>query len=333
MKNGTSSIRQTRLGSFDAIVIENAALHLTIVPELGGKIVSLIRRDSGREQLLQPPEPPLTYRMRTYGDKFEEYETSGFDECAPTVAECRYSEEPFAGNKLPDHGDIWTLSATAEIAGEQLCLATDFRSLPLRFTKRIKLQENTVRLDYDATNLSSSSVKFLWSAHPLLAVEPGAEIILPNEVKEVEVAWSAEGRLGKPGSLCTWPKTSDRSGRTVRLNRIVSPSAGTAEKLFTARLTEGFCGMVLSQGKEAIAFRFDPLFVPYVGIWICQGGWPTSRPAKHFTVALEPCNGRPDSLEEAVKRNECATLRSGESIQWWMEIAVSVAALRDLGGR
>jgi galactose mutarotase-like enzyme len=332
MKSDPFSIRRTRLGSFDALVIDNAALRLTIVPELGGKIVSLIRLESGREYLLQPPEPERTYRLRSYGDKFEDYETSGFDECAPTIAECRYPDEPFVGNKLPDHGDIWSLPATGEIAGEQICLVTDIRSLPLRFTKKVKLQKQRVRLDYEATNLSPVSVKFIWSAHPLLTVEPGAEIILPKEVKQVEVTWSAEGRLGKPGDRCTWPEASDRSGRTVKLNRIVSPSAGTAEKLFTARLSEGFCGMVLPRGQEGIAFRFDPRLVPYVGVWICQGGWPTSRAVKHFTVALEPCNGRPDSLEGAVRRNECATLRGGESIQWWMEIEVNGAALRDLGG-
>ena len=31
-------------------------------------------------------------------------------------------------------------------------------------------------------------MKFLWSAHPLLRVEAGTEIILPKEVKEMEVA-------------------------------------------------------------------------------------------------------------------------------------------------
>jgi len=47
----------------------------------------------------------------------------------------------------------------------------------------------------------------------------------------------------------------------------------------------------------------------------------------------EPCLGRPDSLEEAVKRNECVVLRGGESLQWWMEIEANGAALGDLGGR
>src|SRR6201981_547220 len=109
MKGSGYSIRQTLQGSFDAFVLDNALLRLTIMPELGGKIVSLIRLASGREFLLQPPEPERAYRRRSYGGSFEVSETSGFDECAPTVAECQYPEEPFLARRLPDHGDIWCL--------------------------------------------------------------------------------------------------------------------------------------------------------------------------------------------------------------------------------
>ena len=125
--------------------------------------------ESGHECLLQPPGPERAYRARSYGDSFEVYETSGFDECAPTIAECLYPEEPFLANRLPDHGDIWCLPSAIETAGEQIRLTTSLRSLPLRFTRKIELQENTVRLDYEATNLRQSSVKFLWFAHPLLS--------------------------------------------------------------------------------------------------------------------------------------------------------------------
>ena len=261
---------------------------------------------------------------------FEDYETSGFDECAPTVAECLYPEEPFLGSRLPDHGDVWCLPSAVEIVGQHICLTTHLRSLPLQIKKTVQLQEKKVRLDYEATNLSQSSVKLLWSAHPLLRVEAGTEIILPKEVKEIEVGWSAQERLGRPGDRCTWPEATERSGRMVKLNRIVSPTVGSAEKLFTPRLSQGFCGMFLPREDEGIAFRFDPRLVPYVGIWMCQGGWPTSRAAKHFTAALEPCFGRPDSLEEAIRRNECAVLRGYESMRWWMEIEVNRGAPRSV---
>src|ERR1044071_416378 len=86
------SIHQTRLGSLDAVILNNGSLRLTVVPELGGKISSLIRNESGHEYLLQPIDPARAYRARCYGDRFEDHEPCGFDECVPTVAQCVYPE-------------------------------------------------------------------------------------------------------------------------------------------------------------------------------------------------------------------------------------------------
>ena len=324
----TFACLKTNYGPLDAIVLDNGLLRLTLVPGMGGKITSIVRLESGHEYLLQPDDPEQAYRPRSYGDSFESHEPSGFDECMPTVAECRYAEEPYAARQLPDHGDVWCLPSTVEFIGEQVRLATFLKSLPLCFTRRVQLQENTVRIDYEVNNLTQSTVKFLWSAHPLLRVEAGAEIILPTQVKEVEVGWSKDNRLGSLGDRCSWPKATGSCGQIVNINRVASPSANTAEKLFTPRLSEGFCGMFLPRENESIGFRFDPKIVPYVGIWICQGGWPSSRTGKHFTVGLEPCNGRPDSLDEAIRRNECAVVDPSGTKQWWMEIEINCGASR-----
>ena len=320
--------RQTRLSSLDAFALENGSLTLTVVPELGGKLVSLIRNESAHEYLLQPVDLDQAYRPRVFGDKFEDYGPCGFDDCLPTVAACSYPEAPFAASKLPDHGDVWCLPSGIEAVREKVRLTTSLRRLPLRFTKEIHLRGNTIRLDYEVTNLSRSTVKFLWSAHPLLTVEPAAEIILPPEVKEVEVEWSRDERLGKAGDRCNWPSATDSSGRMVELNRVGPPSSGTADKLFAGPLSDGSCGMFLPSKNESIVFRFDPRTVPYLGLWICQGGWPENRADTQLTVALEPCNGRPDSLAKAVKRNECVTLGKGDTARWWMEIEVSSGAPR-----
>ncbi|HKW17981.1 MAG TPA: hypothetical protein VJO35_10770 [Terriglobales bacterium] len=323
MKTQSCSIRHEMHDGFEAVVIENGFLRLAILPELGGKIVSLARLESGHEFLLQSAEPKRAYQLRSYGAKFEDYDRCGFDECVPTVAECLYPEEPFLAGQLPDHGDVWSLPSKVEIIGEQILCTTTLRSLPLLLMKKVQLQVNTVRMDYEVKNLNQSTVKFLWSAHPLLRVEPEAEIILPREVHEVEVSWSKDERLGKAGDRCTWPKATDRFGRIVELNKIFFATGGTAEKLFTSRLSEGFCGMFLPRANESITMGFDARSVPYLGIWVCQGGWPAGRAAKDFTIALEPCNGRPDSLKEAIDRNECATLPGYGTVQWWMEIEVN----------
>lgn len=318
-------IQRKRMGGVDAIVLDNAGLRLVALPEYGGKIASLIRLQSGYEYLLQV-DPEREYQLPAYGADFEQTDTGGFDECVPTIAKGLYPEQPFLGRYLPDHGDIWCLPSILDVVGEQVRFITSVASLPLRFTKSVQLQESSVRLEYEVTNLSQSTVKFLWSAHPLLNAQPRAEIVLSPEVSEVEVGWSKGDRLGQPGDRCSWPIVIERSGRILNLSKVLCPANGTAEKLFTPRLTQGFCGVFLPEVNESLAFRFDPELIPYVGIWICQGGWPLSRAAKQFTVALEPCKGRPDSLEQAIRRNECSVVGSSETKRWWLEIEVGPGA-------
>lgn len=315
-------IGRERWGGTEAIVLSNDVLRVVAIPELGGKIASLVRQQSGYEYLVQAA-PVKGYQQLTYGVDFETGDLSGFDECLPTIAKCEYPLEPFLGNKLPDHGDVWSLPAEAETSGAEVRFVTSLISLPLRFTKSVRLQGNCIRLDYEVTNLGRSTVKYLWSAHPLLNVQSQAEIVLPPEVKEVEVGWSKDDHLGQPGNLCSWPLTRGRSGQVVDLSKVVGPSEGTADKLFTPRLLQGFCGLLLPEINEGISFHFDPTIIPYLGIWICQGGWPSSRMEKQFTVALEPCTGRPDSLDEAIKRQECLVVEGYRRQQWWLRIEVA----------
>lgn len=320
-------IQRKQWRGVDAIVLSNADLLLVAIPEHGGKIASLVRQQSGYEYLLQTISGQ-NYSQLAYAEDFENGDLSGFDECIPTIAKSRYPSEPAAGKQLPDHGDVWSLPSKLEVVGEKVSFITSLYSLPLRFTKTVQLHGSTVRLDYEVMNLSHSALKFLWSAHPLLNVQHQAEIVLPPCVDELEIGWSKDGRLGQPGSRCSWPNAKQRSGRAIDISRVVIANAGTAEKLFTSRLSQGFCGLFLKEANEGIAFHFDPKLIPYLGIWICLGGWPLDSTTKQFTVALEPCSGRPDSLEEAINREECSLVEGYASRRWWLEMELGVAPPR-----
>ncbi len=303
----------TRQGDLTRVVMDNGTVRLEVLPDLGGKMRSLKSLLTGREFLLQPPAQP--YRHAEYGAVFEEYDASGFDECFPTVSQCDYPVAPFAGVVLPDHGELWSVPWKHEVIDGELHLAVTGVRLPYVFRTRIKLLENVLETNYRLTNESDVAFEWLWSAHPLLAAERHAEIVLPKEVDRVLVNSSAGNNLGKSGDFCNWPRTC--SG--VHLDKIIGPEQGTADKLFSPRLSEGSCGVYFPSTDEAIAFHFDPASLPYVGIWICQGGWPTIENG-HFTVALEPCTARADSLAEAVERGESFVIGPHKEHSWSLRI-------------
>jgi len=252
-----------------AVQLANDQLFVSFLAEVGAKMNSLKSVRSGREFLYQPPGDP--YRRAAYGASFADYDTSGFDECCPTIAECIYPEPGFAGRKMPDHGDLWSASWDYWAGDGELFFETQGKSLPYRFQKSARLEDHAIMLAYEIENTGSEEFAFLWSAHPLLAVEASCRIVLPEEVSGLFVEWSRGERLVKFGDSCGWPIAACKDGESVDLSALRDASARTADKVFTSRLQEGFCALSYPQTKETIAFHFNPQDVPYLGIWICQG--------------------------------------------------------------
>jgi galactose mutarotase-like enzyme len=311
-KSGISSKAQ-----LSAVQLANDQLFVSFLPELGAKMSSLKSVRSGREFLYQPRK--CSYRRAAYGASFADYDTSGFDDCCPTVAECIYPGPAFRSRKMPDHGDLWSAHWDYRAGGRELFFETEGKSLPYRFRKSARLEDSMAVLTYEIENAGSGEFAFLWSAHPLLAVEASCRIVLPEKVSRLFVEWSRGERLGKFGDSCGWPVAACKDGERVDLSELRDASARTADKLFTSRLQDGTCALCYPQTKETIAFHFNPQDVPYLGIWICQGGWPSPE-SEHFTVGLEPCTGYPDSLREAIHRGSCDRLRPGQKKKWALSI-------------
>src|SRR3954467_8091840 len=96
-------------GEVKRLVLQNNLIRLELLPDVGGKVTSLVYLPSNHEFIFQPPEPQKGYRVPGYGSLFKDFDNSGFDECVPTVAACLYPEEPFRNEQLPDHGEVWSV--------------------------------------------------------------------------------------------------------------------------------------------------------------------------------------------------------------------------------
>jgi galactose mutarotase-like enzyme len=303
---------------FDRIILDNGAARVVVVPDLGGKIISLIRIASGREYLISLPSDE-DFRKPSFGGNFVDYNNVGFDECIPTIAACDYPEGKFEEFHLPDHGDVWSLPWQHEIRDSGVMLSVEGWSLPFMFRKHLSLQGATLQIEYELLNTSDTRFQFLWSAHPLLTTEPGTTILLPLDSGELLIDSSKGNRLGSKGETCTWPIATQTDGQTDDL-RVMKARREASDKLYTPRLSKGYCGLYHPNANESILFRFDVASVPYVGLWICHGGVGADNPKEPYTIAMEPCNGRPDSLQEAIDRGESSTLFPHELKQWALHV-------------
>lgn len=269
-------------------VLADEGLEVEVIPAWGGKITRLVDRRTGRDWLWRNPYLPM--RPPVWGASFvREFDTGGFDECFPAVSPGPYPAEPWSERVIPDHGEWWALEWIPEGSVRSLRLAATMRGFPLEAERRLTLKSGTLHLAYRVTNPTDFPFPFIWSAHPLLALETGMVLDLP-EGHALEV-FGSEG-LGERHSRLTWPYATGRD-----LSRV--EKAGWSAKLVGAAPARGWVG--LWHGARMLRIGFDPTEVTDLGLWLNYGGWcPLPGKEPYFNLGLEPCIGWGDDLSYAV---------------------------------
>ncbi len=320
--------RWTLADKFEKVIIAADGCSLTLMPELGGKIASL---RVGEVELLQQPLRP--YARRFAAMSFAQSDASGWDECLPTVEACTV-ETAMGAVALADHGDLWCESW--RVLGREpdaVTMSARCRSLPLVLTRSLLLSPRAqgwqLRALYSLENLGPEPVPWSWSAHPLFTCEAGDRIRLPQSVRQLTVEYSRGERLGAAGSWIDWPggltldgQDLDRQSPDGALDRVPDPDCGWAEKLFTGQLAagDGWCELERARVGLRLRVRFDPAATPYLGLWLCYGGWPEDGQERQRAIALEPTTAPTDAL--ATTGAWSRMLQPGATAYWPMEVEV-----------
>jgi hypothetical protein len=283
-------------------VLENEYLRVVLAPQSGGKLISFFSRRTNTEWLL-PPLRPYTEARSDAG--FESWDGGGFDECLPTVA---------PSGSSPDHGELWRQPWKEE---DPVTLRSTACGGALTVQRRALLDGSSLLLHYQVTNVGQRVQSLLYSAHPLLRVEPNDRILLPEEVRSIRVEASRKNRLGNRGDSIVWPAADDED-----LSVLGPPDGTRADKLFTGILFEGWCAIFRPSLQEGVKLLFDTQVLPYVGLWICRAAWPESAAAKQYTVALEPASAPADALADAEREGTAWRLEPGQERSWVLRFAL-----------
>jgi galactose mutarotase-like enzyme len=156
--------------------------------------------------------------------------------------------------------------------------------------------------------------------HPLFTAEPGDCVVLPESIHTLRLEGSGKNRLGKGGDTVAWPHAALAEGGQTDLSVAQVPESEIGDKLFTGPLaaTENWCALERPKAGVRIKVGFDPAATPYLGLWICHGGWPDRPGPKQTCVALEPATAPVDSL--SVTGPWSRQLAPGESYSWPMTV-------------
>lgn len=304
------------------LVIENEKIRAVFLPEIGGKMIELINLETGTQFLLENQYEDKVYSTPLYGSEFSKYDVSGFDECFPTISACGEDLKEDKKYCFPDHGELWSRKWKFSYGQDFITLFIEGMKTKYLFKKKIKLIEDSIEITYSVRNLSSVAFPYIWSAHPLLQISKGDELLLPENMDAVFLHWASDPVIGKPGDLLNLSFLMIEQSE-FDFSIVPDKSVDIAMKCFTERLSKGYAGLYKKEKDETILFTFDTDEIPYLGIWLCYGGWPNDAERKHYTIGLEPTNGNSDSLAEAVKKNNCSELCPFGEHNWTLKITLT----------
>jgi len=300
-----------------SLVLESEKLKAEFLPEQGGKLASFLSKETGYEYLVQRQGD--TYKEQEYDGVYVEGECSGFDDMFPTIDECCYEEFPWKGIRIPDHGEEWSLKWKYEILKEDLYMYVYGIRLPYKLEKWASLSKpDTLRIDYKLTNNSNFDMDFLWAAHPMINIEEGTKILLPDGCDKVITAVSKSGRMGSYGDIVCWPEFTDSNGNRHRLDISRAKDTNDMEKYyFKDQLKEGWCALEYPDDNYTLSLTFPIEKVPYLGILMNENGWDNL-----YNIFLEPCTAPFDRFDVAKLHGKGSKVKANGEYSWHLNLRI-----------
>ena len=307
-----------------SLVLQNECLRVRVIPQLGCKIVEIYDLENDHEWLWSDKSRPI--KAANYGDQYDLYDISGFDECFPNIG---ISQDPKKiGVTLPDHGEIWSLpwDVTDEVNGVSATVLG--KLFDYRFSRKLSLKSNKLAIEYSVSNIGDSEITYMWSAHPLFAIDENMKIEITGNPK-MSKEFGFGGRIGPDGdnwyeghlSEHVWPSVLGANGQISDMSQ-VSLDKVLTDKVVLDAPVDGLVTLKKLSSGRSLTMKFSPLELPFLGICYNFGAWPlTGEPATW--VALEPTTGKTDRLDECAELDCARVLAPKSHANWSLEIELN----------
>jgi hypothetical protein len=294
-----------------ALVLENAALRVVVLPETGGRIYSLVHKPTDTEFLWHHPRN--LPRAIPYGSSFDDTWPGGWDEILPSTEPSMYR-----GDALPGMGELWALPWEWRDDGPAgLYTGVSAAVLPLRFERWLSLHssEPTLHVRYRITNLGLNALDLNWGIHPVLVITPAHRIDLPQCTGSV--GQSSSTSLGEAGMTYEWPRLP--TGHDI--SRIQPFESNVFGGHYATGLADGWFALTDTARRVGFGMRFPENIFSALWMWQVYGGW-----RGLYQLAIEPWVGWPVRWEDALAAGRVRCILPGASLDY----SVSAAAFTGL---
>jgi len=285
--------------SYPALILENRKLRVVVLPELGGRIWSIVYKPLDREILWHNPR--INPQKVPFGVGFDNVWCGGWEEMFPTAAPGEINGDPF-----PDHGELWSLpwsatqEETATTASLRLSCKTPTSGVSVEKCFSLVGDEPKLQVAYTIRNLTGIELPFIFALHPAMAVSEENRIDFPPMSVDLEPSYP--GTLaGAPASF-PWP-VANRTGKPADLRNVPAPSSREVYFLYGHGYSEGWCAITDAASLFTAGFTFSPEVFRSCWIFATYGGW-----RGYHVALLEPSTSRPQQIETAAANAQTAIL-------------------------
>lgn len=299
-----------------AILLSSDLYELTLLPERGAKIASIIYKPQQLEILSQISEPYYNPSADP-SVGFTSQDSSGFDDMFPSILADKYEWETSEITTINDHGNVWYKQWSYNSISSKECLCSvEIPEFFCLLEKSIRITGNGIQVAYALTNKSHSPFKGLWAAHILFAMREGMYLKVDSSQVEI-INVMKNSQLGEDsfGIRHTFSTNSDAWKNLSYFD----PNSHSCAKYYFANPTDlSRCSLVDEQNNLVIHVDYDPKVTPYLGIWKNERGW-----ENQMNVGIEPATSGMDSPSLAEKFGMKTIFPAKEVTVWNLQISCS----------
>lgn len=305
---------QSKFKGVASIVLENSSLRAEWLPVYGAKLASL-RLKSGRNQELLYQSPKQTLTIPLYQSTFGDYDTSGFDECFPSIDACQILVERGGETQpmlVPCHGEVWALAWSYQVVERNTIeFSVTSPQLGYRLTKRATLLEHELCFSYRVELIGDiDRLPFLWTPHALFNYDAQTELVIPNRLDKIKSVCPV-GRLNNQALIYSYPCTDYSAIGRWNCAKFLPQDEGTCDKFYFVDTLQADDKFGFRTSDYQVLISVDYHTAPYLGVWKNQGA---NNGTHNF--ALEPCSGIYDSAREAQSNGSVAYVTKTQPRIW-----------------
>lgn len=266
-----------------------------------GARISMLKY-SGYDLLTTMPD---TFKApeKDFGD-FEKRPVYGYDDCFPSVEECKY---PLENIMVKDHGDTCWQNWRVIHENNMLLCKTELQKVRVTLLRNLEFKGNTLNWNFSIINGSDKVFPCLHVMHPLMPLGE-IESLKTAEFGEVysETA-SVIYDIGNPEDL------------NRHLQSINPPSY---EMLFIRNVSEGIANIRFKNGME-LKIEYDHKLFPTAGIWWNNLGYPDEPGLRRKEFAFEPVTGTCSDLGKTYNDGICMEVNPKSELSWRITWTIS----------